>query len=275
MSDSLRPYELLHNRLPCPLLFSRVCSNSCPFSRWCHPTTSSSVISFSCSLQSFPASGSFPVSPLFASGGWSIGASASASVLPMNIQGWFPLGLTGLIFLQSTGLSRVFSSITIWKRQFFWHLPFFMVQISHPYMTTRKAIVLAIWTFVSKVTCLLFNMLSLSFPSKEQASFNFMAAVTIRSDFRALQNKICHGFHFFPFYLPWSDGTWCHDLRIWMLSFKSAFSLSSFTLIKRLFSFSSFSAVRLVSSAYLRWLIFLLVMLIPACDSSSLAFHML
>ena len=219
MSDSLRPYELLHNRLPCPLLSSRVCSNSCPFSRWCHPTTSSSVISFSSSLQYFPSSGSFPVSPLFASGGWSIGASASASVLPMNIQGWFPLGLTGLIFLQSTGLSRVFSSITIWKRQFFWHLAFFMIQISHPYMTTEKTIALIRWTFVGKVMSLPFNRLSrlvVTFLPRSKC-LNFMAAVTICSDFRAPQNKICHGFHFFPFYLPWSDGTWCHDLSFWML----------------------------------------------------------
>ena len=85
------------------------------------------------------------------------------------------------------------------KTSIHWHSAFFMVQISDPYMTTRKTIVLAIWTFVSKVTSLLFNMLSLFFPSKEQASFNFMAAVTVCSDFRAPQNKICHGFHFFPF----------------------------------------------------------------------------
>ena len=85
------------------------------------------------------------------------------------------------------------------KASILWHLAFFMVQISHPYMTTRKTIVLAIWTFVSQVTSLLFNMLSLSFPSKEQASFNFMAAVTVCSDFRAPQNKICHGFRFSPF----------------------------------------------------------------------------
>ena len=167
-------------------------------SRWYHPTTSSSVISFSSGIQSFPSSGSFPVSPLFVSGGWSIGASALASVLPVNIQGWFPLGLTGLIFLRSKGLSSLLQHHNL-KASILWHLAFFMVQISHPYMTTRKTIVLAIWTFVSKVTSLLFNMLSLFFPSKEQASFNFMAAVTVCSDFRAPQNKICHGFHCFPF----------------------------------------------------------------------------
>ena len=112
---SLQPHRLKHTRLPCPSLSNTVCSNSCPLSRWCHPTISSSVIPFC--LQSFPASGSFPVSQLFASGGQSIRALASA--LPMNIQGWFPLGLTGLISLQSKGLSRVFSSITIWRHRFF------------------------------------------------------------------------------------------------------------------------------------------------------------
>ena len=106
------PHELQHARLPCPSLSPRVCSNSCPLSRWCHHTTSSSVTLFSCP-QSFPASGSFPISRLFASGGRSTGASASASILPINIQGWFLLGLTSFISLHSKGLSRVFSSTTI------------------------------------------------------------------------------------------------------------------------------------------------------------------
>ena len=97
---------------------SWACSNSCPLSQWCHPTILSSVIPFS-HLQCFPASGSFPMSQFSASGGQSIGASVSASVLPMNIQDWFPLGLTGLIFLQTKGLSRVFSKITVQKQQFF------------------------------------------------------------------------------------------------------------------------------------------------------------
>ena len=96
----------------------RSCSNSCPLTWWCHPTISSSVVSFSYS-QSFPASGSFPVGQLFTPGGQSIEASASGSVLPMNIWGWFPLGLTGLMIFLYKGLSRVFSSTTIWKHQFF------------------------------------------------------------------------------------------------------------------------------------------------------------
>ena len=119
MSNSLWPHELQPTRLPYPSLSPWVCLNSCPLSQWCHPTISSSVIPFSSCLQSFPASGSFPVSQLFASGGQSIGASASASVLPVNIQGLLPLGLSDLISLQSKGLWRVFSSTPVQKHQFF------------------------------------------------------------------------------------------------------------------------------------------------------------
>ena len=118
MSDFLWPHGLQHSRLPYPSPTPRACSNSCPSSQWCLPTISSSVVPFSSHLQSFPASGSFPMSQLFTSGRQSIGASTSASVLPMNIQDWFPLGLTGLISLQSKGLSRVFSNNTVQKHQF-------------------------------------------------------------------------------------------------------------------------------------------------------------
>ena len=106
-------------RLSCPSLSPRACSNSCPLSQWCHPTISSSVILFSSCLWSFPASGSFPMSQFFTSGGQSIVVSASASVLPMNTQDWFPLGWTGWISLQAKGLSRVFSNTTVQKHQFF------------------------------------------------------------------------------------------------------------------------------------------------------------
>ena len=105
--------------VPCPSPTPGAYSNSCPLSQWCHPTTSSSVVPFSSRLQSSPASGSFPMSQFFTSGGQSIGASASASVLPMNIQYWFPLGWTDLISLLSKGLSRVFSNTTVQKHQFF------------------------------------------------------------------------------------------------------------------------------------------------------------
>ena len=117
--DSLWPHESQHARIPCPSPLPRAWSNSCPLSQWCHPTVSSSVVPFSSCLQSFPASGSFPMSQFFTSGIQIIGVSASASGLPMNIQDCFPLGLTSLIFLPSKGLSRVFSNTTVQKHQFF------------------------------------------------------------------------------------------------------------------------------------------------------------
>ena len=143
VSNSLWPHRLQHTRLLCPLPSPRACSNSCALSWWCHPNISSFVVPFSSCLQSFLASGSFPMSQHFTLSGQSIGASASASVLPTNIQGWFPLGLTGLISLQSEGLSRVFFNTTIWKHQFF-----------------GKTIALTTQTFVGKVMSLLFNMQS-------------------------------------------------------------------------------------------------------------------
>ena len=147
MCDSLRPHGRQHARLPYLSPSAGTCSNSRPLSWRCHPTILSSAIPISSCLQSFPASRSFPMSQLFVSGGQSIGVSASASVLPMNIQDWFPLGLTGLISLGSKGLSRVFSSTTIQKHQFFG------TQLSHPYMTAGKTIALTRWTFVGKVMC--------------------------------------------------------------------------------------------------------------------------
>ena len=113
MSDSLQPWGLQHARLPCPSLSPRVCSNSCPLSQWCHSTISSSVIYFSSCPQYFPTSGSFSVSQVFASDGQSIGFSTTSPVIPVNIQGWFPLGLTGLISSLSQELSRVFSSVPV------------------------------------------------------------------------------------------------------------------------------------------------------------------
>ena len=123
---TLPPHGQQHARLPCPSPSPRVCWNSCPLSRWCHPAISSSVIPFSSSPPSFPASGSLQMSQLFASGGQSIGVSVSASVLPMNIQDWSPLGWTGWISLQSKELSRVFSSTTVRGHQFFSAQPFLL-----------------------------------------------------------------------------------------------------------------------------------------------------
>ena len=119
VSDSLWPHGPQHTRLPSPSPTLGVYSNSCPSNWWCHPTISPSVIPFSSCLQSFPASRSFQMSQFFTSGGQSIGVLASASVLPMNIQDWFPLGLTGWLFLQSKGHSRVFSNTTVQNHQFF------------------------------------------------------------------------------------------------------------------------------------------------------------
>ena len=124
VSDSLRTHESQHARPPCPSPTPGVHSDSCPSSQWWHPAISSSVIPFSSHLQSFPASGSFPMSQLFASGGQRIGVSASTSVLPMNTQDWSPLGWTGWISLQSKELSRVFSNTTVQKH------PFFSAQLS-------------------------------------------------------------------------------------------------------------------------------------------------
>ena len=147
-------------RLPCPSSSPGAYSNSCPWSRWCHPTVSSSVVPFSSCLQCFPSSGSFLMNQLFTSGGQSFGISASASVLPMNIQGWFPLQWTGWISLQSRGLSRVFSNTTVQKHQFF------STQLSsqsnshiHTWLT-GKTIALTRRMFVGKVMSLLLNMLS-------------------------------------------------------------------------------------------------------------------
>ena len=150
VSDFLWPHELQHTRPPCPSPTPGVHPNSCPLSRWCHLTISSSVVSFSSCLQSFPTSGSFQMSQLLASGGQNIEVSASTSVLPMNTQEWFPLGWTGWIALQSKRLKSLLqhhsSKVTTLLRS-----AFFIVQFSHPYVTTGKSIALTRWTFVDKV----------------------------------------------------------------------------------------------------------------------------
>ena len=201
VSDYLQPHGLQHARIPCPSPTPRACSNSCPSSRWCHLTILSSVTPFSSCLQSFPASGPFPVNQFFTSGGQSIRASASASVLSMNIQDWFPFGWTGWISLQSKGLSRVFSNTIV------------IVQLSHPYMITGNTIALTRRTFVGKVMSLLFNMLSrlvIAFlPRSKRLLISWLqspSAVILEP------LKVSHCFHCFPIYLAGSDGTRCHDL---------------------------------------------------------------
>ena len=150
MTNSLHPHGLRHSRLPCPSPTAVACSNSCPSCWWCHLTISSSVVPFSSCLQPFPASESFLKSQFFPSGDQSIGASASASVLPMNIQDWFLLGLTGWISLQSKGLSRVFSNTTVRKHQFFSVHPF-LWSSSQVNTWQLKNHSLTRWILVSKV----------------------------------------------------------------------------------------------------------------------------
>ena len=174
-------------------------------------TISSFVIPFSSHLQSFPASESFPVSQFFASGGQCIGTSAS--VLLMNIQDWFPLGLTGdLLAVQGTLSSLQHHSS---KASILWGSAFFVVQLSHPYMTTGKTKALTRWTFVGKVMSLLLNMLSrlvIAFlPRSKRLLISWLKSP---SEVILEPPKIVqHCFHFFPIYFPWSDGTRCHHLH--------------------------------------------------------------
>ena len=189
---------------------------------------SSSVIPFSSCLQSFPASGSFPMSQFFASGGQSVGVSASASVLPINIQDWFSLGLTGLISLQSKGLSRPrLKRINTSVLNFLYDSPLTSI---HDYWKTRA---LTRWTFVGKVMSLLFNTLSMLVTTfLPRSKCLLISWLQSPSAVFWSPKKVCHCFHCFLIYLPWSDGTRCHDLWFfWMLMFKPAFSLSSFTFI--------------------------------------------
>ena len=192
VSNFLQAHGLQHARLPCPSPTSGVCSNSCPSSRWCHPTLSSSVVPFSSCPQSFPASGSLLMSQFFTSGGQRIGISASASVLPMNIPDWSPLRLTGLISLQSKGLSRVFNTTTVQKHQFFRVQPSLWSN-SHLHIWLLESHTFDYMDFVGKVISLLFNMLSslvITFLPRNKCLLIFKAAVTACSDFGA-QNIKC------------------------------------------------------------------------------------
>ena len=190
--DSLLSHGLQHARPPCPSPTSRAYWNSCPLQQWCHPTISSSIVPFSSDFQSFPASGFFLMSQFFTSGGQSIKASALALVLPVNIQGWFPLGLTSLISLLSKGLSRVLSSTTILKHQVF------DAQLSLRLTLTSVHDYWKDHSFDYADLCRQSNVSAFQyavevchrFPSKEQVSFNFMAAVTIHSDFGVQEYKI-------------------------------------------------------------------------------------
>ena len=205
VSDSLQPMDWSMPGFP-SFTISKSLLKLRPLSWWCYQTISSSAVPFSSSLQSFTeASGSFPMSLFFVSGSQRIGASVSASVLSMNIQDWFPFVLTGLISLQSKELARVLSNITVQKHQFF-SAQTSLGSNSH------------IHSFDYMELCQQSNASAFGFPSKEKSSFNFMAAVTICSNFWA-QKKFCHCLHCFPIYLPWSDGTECHDLSFLNVEF--------------------------------------------------------
>ena len=160
VSDSLRPHELQHARPPCPSPTSRVYPNSCPLSLWCHPTISSSVVPFSSHLQTFPASGSFQMSQLFASGGQCIGVSASTSVFPMKGSGLISFSMDWLDLFAVQGNLKILLQHHSSKASILCCSAFFKVQLSHPYMTTGKTIALTKQIFVGKVMSLLLNMLS-------------------------------------------------------------------------------------------------------------------
>ena len=257
-----------HSRAPCPSPSPKVCPNSFQLHWWCHPAISSADALFSYCPQSFLASGTFPTSWLFASDDQNTRASTSASVFPMSIQGWFILRLTTLMSLMWKGFLGIFSSTTVWRYRFFGSLSSLQ---SSSHTCTRPLGRPLPWLYGSLLAewCLCFSThvyICHSFPAKKKLPSDFMAAVTICSDFRA-QEEIWYYFHFYPFYLSRSNGARCHDHSFLIFSFKLALSLFSFTFIKRLFSSSSL--------AYLRLFLFLLTILIPAYNSSSLAFLML
>ena len=233
MFNSLRTHGLQHARLPC--LSPTPGAYSCPSSQWCHPTISSSVIPFSSHLQSFPASGAFPMSQFFPSGGQSIGVSASASVFPMNIQDWFPLGRTGWISLQSKGLSKVFSNTIVQSIN--------SLALSFLYSPTLTSIC-DYWknhSFVGKVMSLLFNMLSrLVIAFLPRSNYLLISWLTSPSavileppkikSVSIVSPSICHLstvfcvqklnlWYLLKNHLPWSDGTRCHDLSFLNVEF--------------------------------------------------------
>ena len=220
--NSLWPHGLQHTRLPGLSPTPRVYSNSCLSSQSCHSTISS------CRPLLFPPS-IFPSIRVFFSESvlcirWPKYWSFSFSISPSNVYSRlisFRMDWLDLLAVQGTFKSLLLHHSS--KPSILQCSAFFMVQLSHPNMTTGKIIALTKWTFVSKVMSLFFNMLSNmvchSFSSKEQVSFNFMAAVTIWNDFGAQENKVCHCFHCFPIYLPWSDGTRCHDISFLNVEF--------------------------------------------------------
>ena len=221
VSDSLQLHESQHAKPPCPSPTPRVHPNPCPLSRWCYPTISSSVVPFSSCPQSSPASGSFPMSQLFAWDGQTIGVSASTSVLPMNTQGLISFIMDWLDLLAVQGTLKSLLQHHSSKASIPWLSAFFIVQLSHSYMTTGKTIAFTRRTFVGKVMSLLFNMLSrlvIAFlPKSKRLLISWLqspSAVILEP-----RKIVSHCFHCFTFYLPWSDGTRCHDLSFLNVEF--------------------------------------------------------
>ena len=212
VSDSLWPHGLQPARPFCPSPLPEVCPSSHPLHWGCHPAISSSDTLFSFCPQSFQASETFPVSQLFTSDDQNIGVSASASVLPMSIQGWFPLRLTSLVSLLSKGLSGVFSRTTVQRHLFFGALPSLLSSCHIHRWPLQKTIASTIWTFVSRVMSLLFNTLSRFVIAFLLTSGRLLISVTILSDLGAQEEEICHYFHLFTFYLSGSNGARCHGL---------------------------------------------------------------
>ena len=240
MSNSLWPHGLQQGRLLCPSPTPGACSNSCPSGQWCHPTISSSVIPFSSCLQSFPASGSFPMSHLFSLGGQNNGASASSSVLPINIQDWFPSGLTGLISLQSKGLSRVFFNTTGQKHQFLRAQPSLWSNTHIHTWLTGKTTALTRQTFDGKVMSLLFNTLSrfvtAFLPRSKHLLISWLQspfAVTVEP--RKIKSASASTVSPSIWHEVMGMGPDAMILVFWMLSLKPAFSLSLMLMLEGYF----------------------------------------
>ena len=277
MSNSLQPHGLQHAWPPCPSATPGVYSNSCPLSRWCHLTISSSIVPFSSHLQSFPASVSFPMSLLHV--GWPRYWSFSFSISSSNeYSGLISFRTDWLDLLAVQGTLKSLLQHHSLKASILRHSASFIVQLSHPYMTTGKTIALTTQTFVGKVMSLLFNMLSrlvIAFLPRSKCLLTSWLQSPSAVIWEPKKRKSVTIFIVSP--------SICHEVMgpdamisvFWMLSFKPTSSLSSFTFINRLFNSSSLSAIRVVSSAYLRLLIFLPEILIPACASSSPAFLMM
>jgi len=274
LSDSLRPHESQHTRPPCPSSTPGFHPDLRPLSQWCHPAISSSVVPFSSCPQSLPASESFPMSQLFAWGGQS--TCFSFSIIPSKEHpGLITFRMDWLDLLAVQGIPKSLLQHHSSKASILWHSAFFTLQLSHPYMTTGKTIALTRRIFVDKVMSLLLNMLSrliITFlPRSKHLLISWLQSPSalileprkIKS--ATVSPSICHEVM----------GPDAMILVFWMLSFKPTFPFSSFTFIKRLFSSSSLSAIRVVSPAYLRLLIFVPAILIPACASSSPEFLMM